>query len=64
MTMYLCFLGAADRTSTPFLSKHQAKMAKMRRDYKTQHNQNPVFRELLKLVKKDLKQVKKNLQRA
>ena len=64
MTMYLCFLGAADRTSTPFLSKHQAKMGKMRRNYKTQHKQNPVFRELLKLVKKDLKQVKKNLQRA
>ena len=55
LAMYLCFVGAADRTSTPFLLKHEATMTKLRADYKEEQLQNPVLHELLKIVKNGLK---------
>ena len=55
LAMYLCFVGAADRTSTSFLLKHEAKMTKLCAECKEEQLQNPVLHELLKIVKKGLK---------
>ena len=55
LTMFLCFLGAADRTSTSFFLKHQAELEKLRASYKEEHLQNPVLKELLKIMKNRLK---------
>ena len=55
LTMYLCFLGASDRTSTSFLLKHEAKLKNLRMSYKDEHLQNPVLKELLKIMKNGLK---------
>ena len=55
LTMYLCFLGTVDRTSTSFFIKHEAKLKKLRAIYKTDHLQNPVLLELLKIMKNGLK---------
>jgi len=55
LTMFLCFLGAADRTSTSFLLKHEAKLEKLRASYKKKHLQNPVLKELLKIMKNRLR---------
>ena len=51
MAMYLCFLGAVDRTSTSYLIKHEVTLAKARTDYKKENHQNPVLKELLQIVK-------------
>ena len=54
MAMYLCFLKGVDRTSTDFLRKNVGLLKKTRADYKKQHLQNPVLRELVKLVREGL----------
>ena len=56
MAMYLCFLKGVDRTSTDFLRKNVGLLKKTRADYKKQHLQNPVLRELVKLVREGLHQ--------
>lgn len=56
LSMYLCFLGAVDRTSTRFLFTNEAILAKARVDYKKEHHQNPNLKELLKIVKASVKQ--------
>ena len=52
MSMYLCFLKGVDRTSTEFFSKNLGILMKTRMEYKTKNLQNPVLRELVKLVRK------------
>ena len=54
MTMYLCFLKGVDRTSTEFLMKNMDILSKTRSDYKKKNLQNPVLRELVKLVREGL----------
>ena len=54
MTMYLCFLGAIDRTSTQFLIRTKDIMAKARADYKKENGQNPVLKELVQIVKESM----------
>ena len=54
MTMYLCFLGAIDRTSTRFLIRTKDIMAKARADYKKENGQNPVLKELVQIVKESM----------
>ena len=55
MSMYLCFLKGVDRTSTEFLTKNVGILTKTRGDYKKRNFQNPVPRELVKLVRESLR---------
>ena len=57
MSMYLCFLKAVDRTSTAFFKKNFDLLQKTRGEYKEQHHQNPVLRELVQVVRANLRQV-------
>ena len=55
MSMYLCFLKAVDRISTHFIKKHCDLLRKTREEYKKQHRQNPVLKELVKIVRARLR---------
>ena len=55
MSMYLCFLKGIDRTSTEFLTKNVGILTKTRSDYKKRNFQNPVLRELVKLVRESMR---------
>ena len=55
MSMYLCFLKGVDRTSTEFFQRHRDLLLQTRREYKQQHHQNPVLRELVKIVRQGLR---------
>ena len=55
MAMYLCFLKGVDRTSTVFFCKNMGLLMKTRADYKLSNLQNPVLRELVKIVRQDLR---------
>ena len=55
MSMYLCFLKAVDRTSTSFFNKNFDLLQKTRAEYKVQHHQNPVLRELIKIARAKLR---------
>ena len=60
MTMHLCFLSTIDRTRTHFLTKNKDILAKARADYKEENHQNPVLRELVKIIKEAAQQASKS----
>ena len=55
LSMYLCFMQAIDKTSTQFLTKNVDTLTKHRADYKKNNFQNPVLKELVKMVRKSLR---------
>ena len=55
LAMYLCFLRGVDRTSTEFLTKNIDILRQTRGDYKRETLQNPVLRELVKIVRERLR---------
>jgi len=57
LTMYLCFMGGIDSTSTAFIIKNTDMLARARAEYKKDHRQNPVLLELVKIVKERMCQV-------
>jgi len=48
MSMFLCFCGAVEQTSTKFLMDNMHSLQRLRREYKKKNKQNPVLMVLVK----------------